>query len=73
MATSARDMLPAFRAKLSARGDRGLLNLLKDLVLIPRNPFEPDRRRLPRRELVTVGALLLVLVASAIWFNWRAR
>ncbi len=40
--------LAVFRAKLRARGDRGVLNLLKNLLLEPRNPFEPEKRRLPK-------------------------
>ena len=66
------DMREAFRAKLRARGDRGILNLLKNLVLEPRNPFEPSRRRLPRREVVAVGALAAGLIGAVVWFNFLA-
>ena len=65
--------LAAFRAKFRARGDRGVLNLIKNLLLEPRNPFEPARRRLPKREIVAVGALVVVLVGAVVWFNFLGR
>ena len=67
-----KDMLEAFRAKLKARGDRGVANLIKNLMLEPRNPFEPVKRRLPRREVVAVGALVAVLIGAVVWFNFLA-
>ncbi len=64
-----REMADAFRSKLRARGDRGLLNLLKNAVLEPRNPFEPDRRRRPKREVVTLALLFAILLGTVCWFN----
>jgi hypothetical protein len=63
------DMLKLLRGR---RGDQGVRNLLADIVLLPRNPFEPERRRSPKRAVVTIVLLLLVLFAAAIWFNIRA-
>lgn len=63
------EMLAAFRSKLDARGERGIVNLFKNLVLEPRNPFEPNRPRAPRREVVAVGALVAVLIVAVVWFN----
>lgn len=67
------EMLAVFRAKLGARGDRGVLNLLKNLLLEPRNPFEPEKRRLPKREIVAVGGLVAVLLGAVLWFNFLGR
>ncbi len=64
------EMLELLRAKLRARGDRGVANLAKNLVLEPRNPFEPDKRRLPKREVVAVSLLLAVLFGALVWFNF---
>jgi hypothetical protein len=66
---TAEAMLTAFRTKLDARGERGIVNLLKNLVLEPRNPFEPNRRRAPRREVVAASALVAVLIVAVLWFN----
>ena len=65
------EMLQAFRMKL-ARRDHGILHLLKNLVLLPQNPFDSTRRRAPRREVVTVGALILLLIAAIVIFNLQA-
>jgi hypothetical protein len=67
------EMLKLLRAKLRARGDRGVANLVKNLVLDPRNPFEPDKRRLPKREVVAVSSLLAILCVSLVWFNILGR
>jgi hypothetical protein len=67
------EMLGMLRQKLSARGDRGIGNLMKELVLEARNPFEPTRRRAPKREIVSVASLVAILFAAVVWFNfvWR--
>jgi hypothetical protein len=67
------EMLELLREKLRARGDRGFGNLVKNLVLEPCNPFEPGRRRLPKREVVAVGSLLAILFGALIWFNFLGR
>src|SRR5215468_2411739 len=61
------------REKLGGRGDRGVANLVKNLALEPRNPFEPERRRLPKREVVAVGSLLAILFGALAWFNFPGR
>ena len=63
------DMLKLLRGR---RGDQGVRNLAADIALLPRNPFEPERRRSPKREVVTIALLLLLLLAAGIWFNLRA-
>jgi len=56
-----------------ARGDLGVENLVKNVVLEPRNPFEPARRRLPKREVVAVGSLAALLLGALVWFNFLGR
>src|SRR5215470_16781948 len=67
------EMVELLREKLRGRGDRGVGNLIKNLVLEPRNPFEPERRRLPKREVVAVGSLLAILFGALVWFNFLGR
>jgi hypothetical protein len=67
------EMGELLREKLRARGDRGIGSLVENLVLEPRNPFEPDRRRLPKREVVAVGSLIAILFAALVWFNFLGR
>ncbi len=62
------DMLKLLRR----HSDEGVRNLVADIALLPRNPFEPQRRRSPKRAVVTIAMLLLLLVAAVIWFNIRA-
>ncbi len=68
-----KEMLELLREKLRARGDLGVGNLVKNLVLEPRNPFEPARRRLPKREVVAVGSLVAMLFGAMVWFNFLGR
>jgi hypothetical protein len=64
------EMVGPLREKLETRGNRGVGNLIKNVLLEQRNPFEPGRRRLPKREVVGVGALLVILFAAMVWFNF---
>jgi len=67
------EMVGLLREKLQAHGNRGVGNQIKNLLLEQRNPFEPGRRRLPKREVVAVGALLAILLAALVWFNFLER
>jgi hypothetical protein len=67
------EMLKLLRAKLRACGDRGVTNMVKNLLLEPHNPFEPDKRRLPKREVVAVSSLLAMLCGALVWFNILGR
>lgn len=64
------EMVGLLREKLQANGNRGVGHLIRNLLLEQRNPFEPGRRRLPKREVVAVGALLAILLAALVWFNF---
>jgi hypothetical protein len=68
-----KEVLALLRQKLSSRGDRGIGNLIKDVVLEPRNPFEQVRRRAPKREVVSVASLVAILFAAIAWFNFLGR
>jgi hypothetical protein len=63
----------SFRTELRKPGDRGVLNLIRNLLLERQNPFEPHRRRPPRREVVAVGTLIAVLFGAVLWFNSLGR
>jgi hypothetical protein len=65
--------LELLREKLRARGDLGVSNMIRNRVLEPRNPFEPSRRRLPKREIVAVGSLAALLLGAVVWFNFLGR
>jgi len=65
--------LELLREKLRARGDLGVGTLVVNLLLEPRNPFEPSRRRLPKRDVVAVGSLASLLLAALVWFNFLGR
>jgi hypothetical protein len=47
--------------------------MIRNRVLEPRNPFEPSRRRLPKREIVAVGSLAALLLGAVVWFNFLGR
>src|SRR5262245_53252191 len=66
-------MLELLREKLRARGDRGIANLVKNLVFEPGNPFQPDKRRRLKREVVAMGSLLAVLLGALVCFNFLER
>ncbi len=54
------------------RADVGLLNHVLNLVLEPRNPFEPARMRKPKLETTVFGTLLSLIVVAVAAFNLAA-
>jgi hypothetical protein len=64
------EILGKFRAKQKARQDLGIINPLKNWLFEPASPFDPERRRLPRREVVAVGCLAILLLGAVCWFNF---
>jgi hypothetical protein len=54
------------------RADLGLRNRLANLLLEPRNPFEPARRRKPKMEAVVFGTLFALVIAALLFFNLAA-
>ena len=64
-------MLHGIRSKIRRTGEDGIANLLGNVVLEPRNPFEPKRHRNPKREVV--AAVLECAVLLAVWFYFNFR
>ena len=53
-----------------SRPDLGLWKCILDLVLEPKNPFEPEMRRQPRRGFVLVIVLSGMPVGVFVYFNF---
>ena len=64
-------MLQGLRSKLRCNGEDGISNLLGNTFLEPRNPFEPQRGRNPRREFI--AAVLECALLLAVWFYFNVR
>lgn len=57
----------ALSGDLSRHRDIGLINVILDLLLEPRNPFNPKLRRRPRKLSVLVGLVVLAF-AGCFWY-----
>jgi hypothetical protein len=53
-----------------ARRDLGLWKAFQDLVLEPQNPFEPTKRREPRKAFVLAVVLVGLPLAAFVYFNF---
>jgi hypothetical protein len=62
-----------FRAARRNRSDIGVVNHVRNLFLEPRNPFEPQRIRKPKMEVVVFGTLLALVVIAVLAFNFAAQ
>jgi hypothetical protein len=51
------------------RRDLGLWTVFLGLVLEPPNPFEPEKRREPRKSFVLVAVLVGLPLAAVFYFN----
>ena len=69
---TAAKVLAAFEARMENRPDLGVVNRALNVFLEPRNPFEPERTRKPKREAVIFGMLLAVVAAAVLLFNLAA-
>jgi len=69
---TAAEVLARFEASMRHRADLGVRNRLANLLLEPRNPFEPARRRKPKMETVVFGTLLGLVIAAPLFFNLAA-
>ncbi len=69
---TAAEVLTRFEASMRRRADLGVRNRLANLVLEPRNPFEPDRRRKPKMETAVFGTLSALVMAALLVFNLAA-
>jgi hypothetical protein len=61
-----------FRRARQGRSDVGLANHVFNLVLEPRNPFEPARMRKPKLESTVFGTLVALVVVAVLAFNLAA-
>jgi hypothetical protein len=55
---------------LKGRRDLGLWKAFLGLVLEPSNPFEPEKRREPRKSFVLVAVLVGLPLAAVFYFNF---
>ena len=69
---AADEVLTAFEARMQQRLDLGVVNRALNIFLEPQNPFEPARRRKPKREAVIFGTLVAVVAAAFLFFNLAA-
>ena len=65
-------VLAAFETRMQQRPDLGVVNRALNVFLEPRNPFEPERTRKPKREAVIFGTLVAVVAAAFLFFNLAA-
>ena len=65
-------VLDAFETRMEQRQDLGVVNRALNVFLEPRNPFEPERTRKPKREAVIFGTLVAVVAAAFLFFNLAA-
>lgn len=59
-----------FREYFRERPDIGVWKAALDLILAPRNPFEPERRRLPKPGFVIGAAIATAAAACFTFFNF---
>ncbi len=55
---------------LKGRRGLGLWKGLLDFVLEPPNPFEPEKRREPRKDFVLVAVLVGLPLGAFVYFNF---
>ncbi len=69
---SAESVLAEAEVAWRQRSDIGLRNRILNVLLDPRNPFDPKRRRAPRKDLVVIAALAVFALSAVIYFNLTA-
>jgi hypothetical protein len=57
------------RARLKRCPELGFSNLIVNTVLEPPHPFQPNKRRLPRKGFLLVAASLVAIVGVFVAFN----
>ena len=65
-----REAHTALVGHFKARRDLGLWKAFLDLVLEPQNPFEPTKRREPRKAFVLAAFLIGLPLAAFVYFNF---
>ena len=54
------------------RQDIGLSNRALNIFFEPQNPFDPTRRRAPKKDTVVLATLVLFALGAAVYFNLTA-
>jgi len=67
-----RDVNLEFRTARQTRSDLGLRNHILNVLLEPRNPFEPGRMRRPKMEAAVFGTLFALAAIAVLAFNLAA-
>jgi hypothetical protein len=67
---TAKEMHAVLAKYLKARGDLGLSKAFLGMVLEPPNPFEPEKRREPRKSFVLVAVVVGLPLAAVFYFNF---
>jgi hypothetical protein len=67
---TAKEMHVVLVKYLKGRRDIGLSKAFLGLVLEPPNPFEPEKRREPRKSFVLVAVLVGLPLAAVFYFNF---
>jgi hypothetical protein len=70
--TTAPKVLAEFETSMRRRPDLGVLQRAANVLLEPRNPFEPTRPRKPKMETVVFGTLFALVIAALLFFNVSA-
>ena len=64
---TAAQMYVRLQSMIRQRGDTGFRRAVAEAVLQPRNPFEPQKKRLPKQG-VSIGISVLLLLALIFLF-----
>ena len=67
---TAKEMYDTLVKYLEGRHDLGFWKGLVDFVLEPQNPFEPEKRREPKKEFVLAAVLVGLPLGAFVYFNF---
>jgi hypothetical protein len=57
---------------IRSRNDTGFRVAAADVILEPRNPFDPQTRRRPKAGIAITGGLALILIAVFLYFSFHS-
>ena len=67
---TAKEMHDILVKYLEGRHDLGFWKGLVEFVLEPQNPFEPEKRREPKKEFVLAAVLVGLPLGAFVYFNF---
>ena len=67
---TAKEMHDILVKYLEGRHDLGFWKGLVDFALEPQNPFEPEKRREPKKEFVLAAVLVGLPLGAFVYFNF---